>query len=74
MRKTRIALWIGAAVAATLIVASPLPNFVGLLLYVGVFQGVFPSTISWDAKNAYLKCFGAIADPRQWPPGPKASC
>ena|ERR1700688_4800473 len=74
MTKTRIAVWLAVLVSAALVLASPVPSFVGLILYVGVFQGLFPSTISWDAKNAYLKCYGAIAHPGEWPSGPKASC
>ena len=62
-----ICLLAGGGVAAAV-------NFVGLLLYVGIYQGLFPSTISWDAKNAFAKCYGAIDDPRQWPPGVNAAC
>jgi len=74
MTTNRAAVWIAAAVCAALILASPIPGFVGLILYVGIYQGLFPSTISWDAKNAYLKCSGAIADPRIWPAAPSEAC
>jgi hypothetical protein len=67
-------LWLLIAICAALVWLSPVGDFIGLLLYVGVVQGLFRSTISWDAKNAYLKCDGAIADPRQWPPPPAAAC
>jgi hypothetical protein len=49
-------------------------NFVLLFLYVGIHDSWFPETISWDAKNAWLKCPGAIAHPRQWPPAPDQAC
>ena len=66
--------WLLLSIGAALVWLSPIGNFIGLLLYVGVFQGLFPATISWDAKNAYLKCDGAIADPRGWPVPPAAAC
>jgi|HubBroStandDraft_5_1064220.scaffolds.fasta_scaffold619651_2 hypothetical protein len=72
-RKRTTAL-IAVAIVVVLVTASPLPNFIGLLLYAGLYQGLFPSTISWDAKNAYQKCNGAIADPRVWPSEPYAAC
>jgi hypothetical protein len=66
------------AVAAVLCVAfvcvSPAGNLLGLFLYVGIVQSLFPGTISWDAKNAYAKCGGAIADPRIWPASPTQAC
>ena len=74
MSRTRTAVLIAAAAVGVLVAISPLPNFIALLLYVGVYQGLFPSTISWDAKNAFAKCYGAIDDPRQWPPGANAAC
>lgn len=74
MSRKRTAALIAVAFVGVLVAASPLLGFVALLLYVGVYQGLFPSTISWDAKNAYLKCYGAIDDPRQWPPGANAAC
>ena len=74
MSRTRTAVLIAVAIVCWLVALSPLPNFVGLLLYVGIYQGLFPSTISWDAKNAYIKCYGAIAHPRTWPADPRAAC
>jgi hypothetical protein len=74
MSRARTAALIAVAIVCVLVAASPLPNFVGLLLYVGIYQGMFPSTISWDAKNAFAKCYGAIADPRTWPAQPNAAC
>lgn len=32
------------------------------------------SAIRWDAKNAYLKCDGAIDGIIAWPSTPKAAC
>jgi hypothetical protein len=66
--------WLLISVCAALIWVSPIGNLVGLFLYVGVFQSLFPSTISWDAKNAYVKCYGAIAHPQTWPARPAAAC
>lgn len=36
-------------------------------------QSLFPATVSWDAKNAFIKCEGAIAR-REWPGEPRAAC
>jgi hypothetical protein len=66
--------WIAIAICGALIVASPIGDMIGLFLYVGIFQTPFPATISWDAKNAYMKCWGAIADPRIWPTPPAQTC
>ena len=74
MTRTGIIVTAAVAIAGAAILASPIPSIVGLIAYVGIYQGLFPSTISWDAKNAYLKCPGAIADPRTWPPTPNAAC
>ena len=74
MTRKRALIWIALAVCAALVLASPIPSIVGFILYVGIFQTLFPSTISWDAKNAYVKCNGAIADPRIWPASPNAAC
>lgn len=65
--------WLLISICAALIWLSPIGNLVGLFLYVG-FQDLFPSTISWDAKNAFVKCPGAIADPRGWPASPAGAC
>jgi hypothetical protein len=74
MSKKRIALLIVATACVALLLASPIPTVVAFIAYFGIYQGLFPSTISWNAKNAYQKCSGAIADPRGWPPGPNAAC
>ena len=74
MSKTRTVALIAALVGVVLLLTSPIPGVLGFIAYFGIYQGLFPSTISWDAKNAYLKCFGAIADPRTWPAQPNAAC
>ncbi len=56
-----------AVVLGAIMVMPGAPDFVLLSAYVTVHNFMFPETISWDAKNAYLKCPGAILDPRQWP-------
>jgi hypothetical protein len=33
-----------------------------------------PQSISWDAKNAWSKCEGAIAGTVDWPAAPAAAC
>ncbi|MGA7786736.1 MAG: hypothetical protein WCA56_01090 [Xanthobacteraceae bacterium] len=48
-------------------------NFV-LLFLDASHDSLWPDTISWDAKNAWLKCPGAIADPRKWPSAPPDAC
>lgn len=70
----RALICVATVIGAVLVCASPIGNFIGLLFYVGVFQSLFPSTISWDAKNAFAKCAGAIADPRIWPAAPGQAC
>jgi hypothetical protein len=44
-----------------------------LYLYVA-FSAPNPSSISWDAKNAWLKCEGAVAGKVDWPAAPPAAC
>src|SRR4051812_1311868 len=60
-----------AAVVAAFVYAGGLPNFLALLVYL-TFQPA--SALSWDAKNAYVKCEGAIANPAQWPKAPAKAC
>jgi len=49
-------------------------HFVLFLFTVGIYDRTFPERISWEAKNAWLKCPGAIADARQWPAAPRDAC
>jgi hypothetical protein len=44
------------------------------LLYVGIFRALFPSTINWGHKDAFMKSSGAIADPSTWPHAPNYAC
>jgi hypothetical protein len=39
-----------------------------------VFESFEPETISWEAKNAWAKCEGAIAGSVSWPPEPRLAC
>jgi hypothetical protein len=61
-----------AAIVGAIAILPGAANY--LLLMLSVHDSVFPDTVSWDAKNAYLKCPGTIADPRQWPPVPQDAC
>ncbi len=63
-----------AVVLGAIMVMPGAPDFVLLSAYVTVHNFMFPETISWDAKNAYLKCPGAILDPRQWPAPTHDAC
>jgi hypothetical protein len=69
------------AIAAAIIIlggglflASGLAEIVAMVLYVGVYQSLFPSSVSWDSHGAYVKCDGAIADASRWPAAPAAAC
>ena len=56
--------------AAALAVTLPV---VGLFLHAAL--GSFnPSAISWEAKDAWVKCEGAIAGTVAWPTTPAAAC
>jgi len=57
-----------------LLVVPVFSSGVGFLLYVGIFRALFPSTINWGDKDAFMKCSGAIADPRKWPNAPNYAC
>jgi hypothetical protein len=72
------AVWaVGIAVIgflAGLLWLSGASQFALLLLSIGVYDRMFPQRISWDAKNAWLKCPAAIADEGQWPATPRDAC
>jgi hypothetical protein len=74
MTVKRIVGWSLALLAVVFALVPGVSNLAALFLYVGVYESLFPSTISWDAKNAFAKCPGAIADPKTWPPTPAAAC
>jgi hypothetical protein len=72
--KKRVLVAVAVVLGGALVLASGQPNFVVTFLYVGVYQSLFPSTVSWSSHGAYVKCSGAIADPSQWPKSPAAAC
>ena len=61
-----------AALAVAFAAAIGATGFLGVLGF-SVFRAVFPSTISWDAKDAYAKCESAIAN-TDWPKAPGHAC
>jgi hypothetical protein len=67
-----LALAVAGAVllAGAVVMTSPVA---GPYLY-AVFSSLRPSTIGWDAKNAWLKCEGAVAGKVDWPAAPAAAC
>ncbi|MCC8966696.1 hypothetical protein H8A95_31305 [Bradyrhizobium sp. Pear76] len=44
------------------------------LIVTAAATSALESTIRWDAKNAYLKCDGAIDGSITWPAEPEAAC
>ena len=70
----RIAIACAVIIGGALVLATGLPNLVATFIYVGVYQSLFPSTVSWESHGAYGKCSGAIADASQWPATPAAAC
>jgi hypothetical protein len=44
------------------------------LYFLVIDESFYPSTISWDAKNAWAKCDHAISGSLPWPDRPGASC
>ena len=77
MTKGRLAsvlLAVFVVLSGALLVVPVVSGGVGLLFYVGIFRALFPSTINWGDKDAFVKCSGAIADPRNWPPAPNYAC
>jgi hypothetical protein len=74
MTKKRIALAAAVILGGAIVWASGLPNLVAMFLHAGVYQGLFPSTVSWDSHGAYVKCERAIAGSSPWPATPSAAC
>lgn len=68
---------LAAALLAALLVAGGLvaaaTPFLGLILKI-TFEAFWPETISWDAKNAWVKCEGAITGSVSWPAQPGLAC
>jgi hypothetical protein len=58
--------------AGTIMLAPGATAFVALYLN-AAWRAVFPSTISWDAKDAFAKCSSAIAT-ADWPKVPAQAC
>jgi hypothetical protein len=73
-RRRTVLISAAAAVALAVAFAAAIgaTGFIGVLGF-SVFRTVFPSTISWDAKDAYAKCEGAIAH-ADWPKAPANAC
>jgi hypothetical protein len=70
----RIVLGVAVVAALALFVTSGLPRFLGMFLYVGVFRSVFPSAVTWDAHEAFVKCGSAVEHPSEWPSTAAAAC
>jgi hypothetical protein len=60
------------ALAGAFAVALGATGFLGMLGF-SVFRAAFPSTISWNEKDAYAKCDSAIAN-ADWPQAPAHAC
>jgi hypothetical protein len=72
--KRRIAIVMAVIFGCGLLLTTALPSIVAMFLYVGVYQSLFPSSVSWSSHSAYMKCEGAIADASQWPAPPARAC
>ncbi len=62
---------VGVLVLAAALMAT-LP-IVGLFLH-AVLGSLSPSAVSWEAKDAWVKCEGAIAGTVAWPAAPADAC
>src|SRR6266567_7983739 len=73
-RRRTVVLNLAAAVALAVAFALAI-GATGLVSMFGfwIVRAVFPSTISWDAKDAYAKCESAIAN-ADWPKAPAHAC
>lgn len=73
MRKLALAL-VGGLAGLTIVwfVATTLPA--AALFWRMARISLVPSTVSWDAKAAWVKCDGAIAGTHAWPQAPAAAC
>jgi hypothetical protein len=74
LTRKRIAIVMAFIFAGGLLLTTPVPGIVAMFLYAGVYQSLFPSSVSWDSHGAYVKCAGAIADASQWPTAPALTC
>ena len=75
-RVSRKRIVIAAAIVfgGAIVWATGLPGFMATLFYGGIYQSLFPSSVSWDSHGAFVKCAGAIKDGALWPPTPNAAC
>jgi|HubBroStandDraft_6_1064221.scaffolds.fasta_scaffold636725_2 hypothetical protein len=72
IRKRKALMGLGAVAAAFAV--SRLGQFVGLLVVIFISHVFYPTAISWDGHDAWVKCPCAVADPTLWPPSPGESC
>jgi hypothetical protein len=70
MSRRRNVLFCLAAIAFAAAIGAT--GFMGVLGFF-VSRAVFPSAISWDAKDAFAKCPSAIAN-ADWPKAPANAC
>ena len=70
LRKLALAVVGAVVIAGALAVTWPVA---GLFLQ-ATLESLRPSTVGWDAKNAWVKCEGAIAGTVDWPAAPVAAC
>jgi len=68
-RKRKVLLGLGAVAAgfAGFLWLTGLGQLVALLVATLISQVFYPTAISWDAHDAWVKCPYAIADPKLWP-------
>jgi hypothetical protein len=74
MNPRRIVLFslLAIAMAAASVLALGAAGFVGMFGFWS-FRAMFPSTISWNSKDAFAKCPSAIAN-EDWPKAPANAC
>lgn len=70
LKKLAFVLIGGSVVAGALAATWPV---VGLYLHAAL-GSLNPATVGWEAKNAWVKCEGAIAGKVDWPSAPDAAC
>ena len=74
MTKRRVLVLVLLVLAGALFLFPVVSSGIGFVVYVGIFRALFPSTIYWGDKDAFMKCPGAIADPRDWPREANYAC
>ena len=70
MAVRRIAIW-GITAAALAALVALLWPFIALFIVMAFQSG---DDMTWDDRRAYVKCEGAMADPKQWPGAPELAC